>query len=674
MDSQPLQPETRWPAAYARLLAFAALTLAAVAVWFRCRGLGHLPGLNGDEAWYGATALDMLREGRFWVCTPTGNPPNPFYLGPLVVLHAWFTPSVVLLRSVALASGLAALAVNWLLCRWVFDRATATASTMMLAVWPVMIAYSRFGWDASQSVLATLPVVYLSLATIRFPERRVRWSVLAAVSLLAAVAVHPTNVFAGAVGIAAAAAWRRPRASASPANSPGNRRWRRLALCAVVLAGLGASMVGCGVGDPARWLARAHGVDDLVHRGGLWHAPTLLARLHTGATAYHYIPGSRSWLEWPAAEASQQWGVDVALFWAALAASGLMLWRSGQRRAAQASPSENRRSENGCCPGDRVLLCGWGATLLAFLLVAGPSAMLPGWERYAMCLIAPTTLVLARGAVLACRSTSRQGSLVLASVAVLGGWFLVADFERHYFRSFRETAGAAHATFRTGPVEPRAAALELIDRHCSENGGQPTTAWIVASEWWNYWPLKYLAAGRPGMQVVRWEDVPSKNVFGNSLSAPRTSQSRAAKEFEAGESTTIRRCSTTPETGDSSRPPAKWNFKTRSIDHCILNGRGRPSGGRLRGPPAQTQALIDSATINKTQLRLALGQGRVWLVEFADSEAERESRVRAAGMLRNRLRSGGPGNTPPASDDGVLRRWLIRGYAGQPLLAVLRVE
>ncbi len=34
------------------------------------------------------------------------------------------------------------------------------------------------------------------------------------------------------------------------------------------------------------------------------------------------------------------------------------------------------------------------------------------------------------------------------------------------------------------------------------------------------------------------------------------------------------------------------------IDLCILNGRGRPSGGRLRGPPARTQAFIDFAAIN----------------------------------------------------------------------------
>ena len=45
-------------------------------------------------------------------------------------MHLWFPPSIALLRSVALLGGLAALAINWLCCRWVFDRRTALISTL----------------------------------------------------------------------------------------------------------------------------------------------------------------------------------------------------------------------------------------------------------------------------------------------------------------------------------------------------------------------------------------------------------------------------------------------------------------------------------------------------------------------------------------------------------------
>ena len=152
----------------------------------------------------------MLHGGQFSAHTPTGNLKNPFFLGPLVLLQACSRPSIAVLRAVSLASGLLALAVNWLLSRWVFDRRTALVSTLALAVLPINIAYSRIAWDASQSLLATLPVLYFSLAAVRFPARQDRLTAVAIVSLLAAIMVHPTNIFAGAALVAALAArWRK---------------------------------------------------------------------------------------------------------------------------------------------------------------------------------------------------------------------------------------------------------------------------------------------------------------------------------------------------------------------------------------------------------------------------------------------------------------------------------
>jgi len=200
---------TRWRSAPSvpvqALVAVNAAALLLVAVWFRCRSLENIPGINGDEAWYGLRALELLSGGQLAWQTPTGNPVNPFFLGPIVLLHACFAPSISLLRSVALASGVLALAVNWLLCRWVFDRRTALISTVVLAILPINIAYSRFAWDASQSLLATLPVLYFSLAAVRFPKRQGWWIAAALAAEAVALAVHPTNLFAAAAPVAALA-------------------------------------------------------------------------------------------------------------------------------------------------------------------------------------------------------------------------------------------------------------------------------------------------------------------------------------------------------------------------------------------------------------------------------------------------------------------------------------
>ncbi len=177
-------------------LAINVAALAGVALFLRTWHLGNIPGINGDEAWSGVQAVRLVHGEAIAWRTPTGNPVNVFFLLPLAALHAVFPPSFVLLRSVALASGVAALVANYWLCRRVFDLPTAIVSTLLLAVLPINVAYSRFAWDASQSLLATLPVLYLPLWVLRGSRRPRLLSVAAVMALLAAVWVHPTNVFA----------------------------------------------------------------------------------------------------------------------------------------------------------------------------------------------------------------------------------------------------------------------------------------------------------------------------------------------------------------------------------------------------------------------------------------------------------------------------------------------
>ncbi len=181
------------------------LALIGVALVLRGWQLGNIPGLNGDEAWLGIQAAHLAAGEPIGWRTPTGNPVNPFLLLPLAALHLIFASSVVVLRSVALASGVAALGANFWLCRRVFDRRAALVSTAVLAVLPIAIAYSRFAWDTSQTVLATVLVLYLGLSTVEreverkkllpAPEIPPDW-LPALLAFGAAIWIHPTNVFA----------------------------------------------------------------------------------------------------------------------------------------------------------------------------------------------------------------------------------------------------------------------------------------------------------------------------------------------------------------------------------------------------------------------------------------------------------------------------------------------
>ncbi len=181
------------------VLNFTGLMLAALAL--RSWQLETIPGLNGDEAWLGVQAAHLAAGEPVEWRTPTGNPVNPFYLWPLAALHLVFPPSVTLVRSLAVLSGVAVLAANFWLCRRMLDRKTALVSTALLAVMPTLIAYSRFAWDSSQTPLVLVLIVYFSLATVERSARPASsWPtpdwLPALLALGVAVWIHPTNVFA----------------------------------------------------------------------------------------------------------------------------------------------------------------------------------------------------------------------------------------------------------------------------------------------------------------------------------------------------------------------------------------------------------------------------------------------------------------------------------------------
>jgi hypothetical protein len=528
------------------LLIFNALALLGVGVWLRCWHLGNIPGCNGDEAWYGVQTWRWLHGGPYFWRTPTGNPCNIFFFSPLAILEQIFSPSITVLRSVAVFSGLAALAINWIMCRWVFDRRMAFVSTIALAILPIDIAYSRFAWDACQSLAATLIVFYLALAFVRFPKQNSLWLLLA---FCMAVWVHPTNVF---LFMAIAATWlARHLLDSQPSDASGvtiesgmnaadsakenatkeiavqgiaasknaiaenaiaentiaentiaentiaentiaenaiaenaakmrRKAWRWGILLFVLLG------VACGV---SKWLHMPmpkqidhpfNNVVELLHPTQRPSFTILYARLFTGGTIYRHIAGSQSWFEWPLPEGFDGWGIDVGVFWLALLVSVWLTWRSWEQKRQLV---------------DWTLVVSWFLVLAAFLFITGTRSMMPGDERYALCLIVPTVLLLSRGATLAFDAASPRWRTVLA-MGSLGGWLVLADFSEHYFRFMERTGGESHYAFHTAAQEPKEAVLNHV---LQQTDGKET--WIICSKWWNYWPIHYLALAYPQVHV-----------------------------------------------------------------------------------------------------------------------------------------------------------------------------
>ena len=185
-------------------------------------------------------------------------------------------------------------------------------------------------------------------------------------------------------------------------------------------------------------------------------------RLITGDTIYRYIAGSDSWLRWPAPHDSNRVGLDVLLFWGALAAAAWQLrpWRSGEGSRV-----------------DAVLGISWALTLLGFLLVAtcrASSRATNGW-RFAWWLPRFSCWPAAPAASSAAGHCVRQ----CAGCGIAAGLATAGRYQVHYFRFIEHTGGTAHLTFRTGRVDPKSAALAAVLRE-----REPGEAWIVSSQWW----------------------------------------------------------------------------------------------------------------------------------------------------------------------------------------------
>jgi hypothetical protein len=290
---------------------------------------------------------------------------------------------------------------------------------------------------------------------------------------VAALVVHPFNVFL--VPIVAAVAWRddlgrMPRLSA--------RAWRLLALAAagVLVVGAGGFYV-LATRDPARLRGLLAALHPAANLTSLLHPDTWLAllakvsELLSGITIYRYIVGPVSSASLVAHHAFVALLLVPSIIFGTRAA-----WRAGDRTPA-------------------ALLAGTAVSLLALYVVTGFTALRPGYERYAQFLLVPCLLLLATclGHLRAFGGTLARAPSIVLCVAGL------TSVTTHYLVALRRTGGDAHETFRTGPVEPKLAAFELLLERGILLQKQRE---VAAEDWWLSEPLKYLFAGGPPVEVT----------------------------------------------------------------------------------------------------------------------------------------------------------------------------
>jgi hypothetical protein len=453
-----------------RILTVLIAALLGTAVCFRVMFLSRVPGINGDEGWWGNQALAWLAHQPYEARTTSGNPIDLFFLVPVAVLHAFAPPSFLLLRTIPVLVNLLALPVGYWFINRAYGRTTAWVYTVALASMPTAIAHSRISQDPSQSVFWSGLAIYLSL--LGYAQAKMRWPYGASAILVFPIVLwtHPTNVFIAPFLVL-------PFVPAIRA------RWPTAPVARVVVFVAGAVLIVLGVLTTLAIVQHLAGTIDYLNRPWLSNAAARMtngrqwfdfaangARLLNGVTVYHYFSGARPFT--PPYDAAVVTVVGVALW-------GILRRARGAHRSL-----------------DAALIVATAATWLGFYAFAGPQALHPHFERWGLCLIVPATLVVARGASAWIESSPKvRWPAVAAATLVVSCW--LTTFYINYFREFATSGGRGHPTYVTAGTEPKQQALERI----LEQAAGVSSIVVLTEQWWLYWPIRYLATEHPNVWV-----------------------------------------------------------------------------------------------------------------------------------------------------------------------------
>jgi hypothetical protein len=435
------------------------------AILLRVVQLGHVPGVNGDEAFWEFQTSRLLRGESFLARSLTGNPLNPFFVLPAAFLTAVFSPSFAWLRVPALGAHLLLLAFCYPMVRARWGATAGFLALVGFAACPTLIGYSRFGWDPSQSV----PACFLALCLAH--DRRAWATVLA---FVAAFLIHPTNVFLAPV---LAALLFRSGIPDSLRPSHDRSHSRKTQLSWILFLGLGALVFAfrsrilapaASFGGTQELLEAAARITDLTLMQQFMQG---IVELLNGVTFFRYVAGpvSEGWTT------GSNWGLGLPLLLALVFGARAALKHRDTSLIA--------------------LMGGLALALWLFYLRTGTLGVTAHTERYAQWMISPFILCLSVGAArVLTRAWLHKATLGFAlSLGALG---LYSTLE-NYFGVFWSTGGLSHVTFQTGKTEPKDSAWRLIQSLAPDTG----PVQIQVEDYWPVYPIAYLAWREPRFRV-----------------------------------------------------------------------------------------------------------------------------------------------------------------------------
>ncbi len=440
-----------------RFLKIFLFTTIVFALLWRVVLLHRIPGLNGDEAWWANRMFEAIQGEAWSFRTPFGKPPNPTLAGPLWIFARFFEPDFIWLRIPSVVASFLLVFLAYPLARKPYGREVGFGLTLLFLAWIPILGQSRLGWDPSQSALACF-LVWMAAA-------RARWG-WATIAFCWAMTVHPTNIFLLPVILAGPAFGR----MADYMRGVGARILLRDAVLTVLGMGLVFALLHYTTGDVISVANDTHGAKrrlDGIANSNYW-SDYWRSAVHflSGVTYYEYVTGvvpssvkalHTLWIRFLLVP-TLLGGFLVALFQARTRELGAFL--------------------------------GLGAAFTLFYIRAGTNGFIPGDDRYAQWLLVPVAILFCWSLKVVLELAPRAMRLypwILGAFAA----FHVVSFGIFFLNDLTTYGGArSHSTFKTGPVEPKVAAMEWIRANSPPRADQPVE--ILTPDFWIQQPMRYL--------------------------------------------------------------------------------------------------------------------------------------------------------------------------------------
>ncbi|MGK0296751.1 MAG: hypothetical protein ACI9XC_000344 [Gammaproteobacteria bacterium] len=425
-----------------------------LAVLLRVFELGNIPGVNGDEAWYGLIALKILSGEMVGFATPSGLLINPIYLLPVTALHLIFEPSFFLLRVPALVSGLLLIVLSYYLSKKILNDKAAIIVMLVVASLPVNIVYSRFGWDASQTVLASCVVVYALLSH--------RW-LLFSISLVAAILIHPTNVALLLIAVIYIAINKKYSSQFFSLH-------KFVSISSLFVLFIGMYLI---VTTPTL-MAQIPSIHSMLTNAADFENVgeffLNVSRLFSGTTVYLYISGAKNSFFGNA--------IDIILMFAICSLFIYMLAYSYKLKDKKIFS----------------FVLSVSITMAIWFLSFTNNTLVPGRERYSLFLIMPVVICFGFFCLIIMENIKYE-KIIFATLIFCN--LMMAGFIKNYFIQFYNTGGESAQTFKTNYVEPKKMVFDKVKGVIGDE-----TVYLISSDWWNSQPLLYLSMNNKQINVI----------------------------------------------------------------------------------------------------------------------------------------------------------------------------